>query len=124
MHLSHFKKALGVGAAILIATSGSAFAATILTADTDLMSGPGSSTKIIGRLQADSNVAVSQTQGDWCLLTAPSKGWVACTNIDGLPGARVNAAPAAPTGYDFNADPNFGPAAQGGLHTVTNGSFS
>ncbi len=67
----------------------------------------------------DDNVAVNRTSGDWCRISAPTTGWIPCNNVSGLTTAqRTNSvAPAAAQGYDWSTDPNFGPAAQGGLHT-------
>lgn len=124
MKISNLKSAVALGAAVLTLSVGGAFAATMVDSNVDIMSGPGAKFHTIGKLKADDNVAVVKTSGDWCRISAPTTGWIPCNNINGLTtGQRTNSAPKN-TGYDWATDPNFGPAAQGGMHTVYNGSFS
>jgi uncharacterized protein YraI len=126
MKMTNLKSALALGAAVLTLSVGGAFAATMVDSNVDIMSGPGANFHTVGKLKMDDNVAVVRTSGDWCRISAPTTGWIPCNNISGLTtGQRTNSvAPAVNKGYDWATDPNFGPAAQGGLHTVYNGSFS
>ena len=126
MKIANLKSALALGAAVLTLSVGGAFAAsTMVDSNVDIMSGPSASSHTIGKLKMDDNVAVVRTSGDWCRISAPTSGWIPCNNINGLTtGQRTNSAAPVNKGYDWATDPNFGPAAQGGMHTVYNGSFS
>jgi uncharacterized protein YraI len=122
MNVRSLTAALGVGAAILITSIGSASAAVTTSDKVDVMSGPGANFKIVGTLAADQTVAVSSQNADWCEISGPATGWVACASLNGFTPSRVNAAPAN-NGYDFNTDPLNGPNAAGSLHSVHGGSF-
>jgi uncharacterized protein YraI len=124
MKTSHLTSAFALAATVLALGASGAFAAVTVNTTADLMAGPGQNFKTVARLQADTNVTVTATNKDWCKVDAAgTKGWIACSSLDGMPVTRVNTAPKATTGYDFQSDPYFGPTVAGGNHTVYNGEF-
>lgn len=125
MKTSRLAKAVAVGATLLTLSVGSAFAAITVDTNANLMAGPGQNFKTVARLQANTNVTLTGMNKAWCKVDAAGTvGWIACSDLNGLPAARVNAAPKAKTSYDYQNDPYLGPTVPGGLHTVYNGSFS
>ena len=121
MSILNLKSAFVLGAAIVGLSAGGAFAAVTTDSELNLMSGPDQNSKLIATLDANTTVSVGQMSGDWCQITAPSKGWVACANLQGLSRTNIGVSAGATTGYDFNTDPWLGP--NGGLHSVNNGEF-
>ena len=123
MKTSHLTSALALGATLIALSAGGAFAAVTVDTTANLMAGPGQNFKIVARLQANTNVTLSAMDKDWCKVDAAgTKGWIACADLSGLPGARVNSS-AKTTSYDYENDPYLGPTVPGGLHTLYNGSF-
>ena len=118
------KLAAGLAAAILCVGVGGAFAATTLDNDSNVMARASANSKLIGTLTAGQTVKVASQSGSWCKVTAPTAGWISCTDINGL-ASRTNSAPAptapANTGYDYDSDPYLGP--HGGLHSMDNGTY-
>jgi uncharacterized protein YraI len=124
MKTPHLTSALALGAAILALSVGGAFAAVTVDSTANLMAGPGQNFKTVARLKADTNVSLTAMNKDWCKVDAAgTEGWIACSNLNGLPAPRVNAAAKTTTSYDSSSDPLFGSAVQGGMHTVYNGEF-
>lgn len=112
---THLKSAFMLGAAIAGLSAGGAFAAVTTSDALNVMSGPDTNTRIVAKLDADTTVSLGRTSGDWCQITAPSKGWVACANLDGL--ARTNlSANTGWSGYDYSTDPYLGPNAPTSPH--------
>ena len=89
----NFTKMLGLSAAIITLSVGGAFAATNLSSDVNLMSGPGDHFKVLTQLKAGDSVTVSRQSGEWCRINAPQAGWIPCSDADNP--SRVNFA--APT---------------------------
>jgi uncharacterized protein YgiM (DUF1202 family) len=124
MKTSHHRSAIAVGAAIVAFSVGGAFAAVTVDSTANLMSGPGQNYRTVARLKADTNVSLTAMNKDWCKVDAAgTTGWIACSDLNGVPAPRVNAAAKAKTGYDYENDPYLGPTVPGGLHTLYNGSF-
>ncbi|HVY50191.1 MAG TPA: SH3 domain-containing protein [Devosia sp.] len=118
----NLKSAFVLGAAFVGLSAGAAFAAVTTSDQVNLMAGPNQNSKIIATLAANTTVSVGQMSGDWCRITAPARGWVACANLDGL--SRTNlGVKTGFTGYEYDTDPYLGSSAPGGLHTPYNGEF-
>jgi uncharacterized protein YgiM (DUF1202 family) len=125
MKTSRLTKTVAVGATLLTLSVSGAFAAITVDSNANLMAGPGQNFKTVARLQANTNVTLTSMSKDWCKVDAAGTiGWIACANLNGLPAARVNAAPKASTSTDYQTDPYFGPTVAGGLHTIYHGSYS
>jgi len=124
MKTPHHTSALALGVAVLALSVGGAFAAVTVDSTANLMAGPGQNFKTVARLQADTNVTITAMNKDWCKVDAAgTKGWIACSNLNGLAAPRVNAATKTNTSYDYQSDPYLGPTVMGGSHTIYNGEF-
>jgi uncharacterized protein YgiM (DUF1202 family) len=119
MKLLGFNLAAGLAGAVLVATAGGVFAAS-LDNDVNVMAGPTANSKIVAALKAGDQLSVASQRSSWCQITAPATGWVPCSDINQLNRTDL-ATPAAPKGYDYNTDPYLGP--NGGIHSVYNGQF-
>jgi uncharacterized protein YraI len=96
----NMEKAIGLGAAILTLTAGSAFAATT-TGHLQVLAGPGDNYQQVGEINGEQSVSVLKTNGDWCEISSPKAGWVACAQLSDLP--RTNQAPSLSTVPDFGS---------------------
>ena len=124
MKTPRLTSALALGAAVLALSVGGAFAAVTVDTTANLMAGPGQNFKTVARLKADTSVTITAMNKDWCKIDAAgTRGWIACSDLNGLPAPRVNAAAKAKASYDYENDPYLGPTVPGGLHTLYNGSF-
>jgi uncharacterized protein YgiM (DUF1202 family) len=110
----------GIAGAVLLATAGGAFAAS-LDNDVNVMARPSANSKIVAALKAGDQLSVASQRSSWCQITAPAEGWVPCSDINELNRTNLATPPEAPKGYDYNTDPYLGP--NGGIHTVYNGQF-
>lgn len=106
MKLSTLTSTLALGATILTLGVGGALAATTIDTSVDVLSGPGSHFKMVGKLPAGQTVKVTREASDWCRVsTAQATGWVTCSDIDGLaPKAIAPAAAPATSSPDWTSD--------------------
>lgn len=126
--MSNVKSAFALGAAIVALSVGGAFAAGVQTeGQVNVMAGPGDNYKLVGRLEANADVAIVRQSGDWCRITADAiKGWVSCGELS-TAAPRTDTAPAvaqAWNGYNYNTDPIIGPSGITPFHPEHSGSFN
>lgn len=124
MITTKFKRAVGLGVAIVTLSAGSAFAAVTTDASVNVMAGPGAKFHTVAHLTAGADVSITATDKAWCKIAAPgANGWIPCSDVNGAKPKPVASVTAPMTsgwhGYDYNTDPLFGP--NGGQHTLYNG---
>lgn len=108
---SNINKVIGLGLAVLTVTAGSAFAAST-TGNLTVYSGPSDSSPQVGEIQGQQTFNITSRNGDWCEISSPKAGWVACAQLSDAPrmnsfgGPMVNTGgPVTLPGYDPHSDP-------------------
>ena len=77
-------KVLGLGAAVITLTAGVALAAST-TGNLQVYSGPSDTSQLVGEITGEQNFSVVKQSGDWCEITSPKAGWVACAQLSDAP---------------------------------------
>jgi len=102
-------RVFGLGVAILTLTAGSALAAST-SGGLTVYSGPSDSSTQVGEIKGQQTFSIAKRSGDWCEITSPLAGWVACAMLSDAPrtnlggpslGVGANVAPL----WDPQSDP-------------------
>ena len=110
---SNINKSIGIGLAVLTLTAGSAFAAST-TGNLTVYSGPSDSSPQVGEIRGQQTFNITSRNGDWCEITSPKAGWVACAQLSDAPRTNFANGPAGDVntggavtlpGYDPHSDP-------------------
>lgn len=95
MNIAKLPKVLGLGAAIIAVTAGSALAATA-TASVNVRTGPGTQYRVVDTLRPGERVSIVDQAGGWCAVRANGPdGWVSCRYLSDRnyrtvrPGVRI-----------------------------------
>ena len=106
--MTNFTKILGLGVAVLTLSAGAAFAAST-SGGLTVYSGPSDSSAQVGVISGDQTFSVAKQSGDWCQITSPKAGWVACAQLSDAPRTNMVRTPVTSNDispiYDPKSDP-------------------
>ena len=88
----NFTKVLGLGVAVLTLTAGSAFAAST-TGHLTVYSSPSDTSAQVGEITGQQTFSIARRSGEWCEITSPKAGWVACAQLSDAPRTNLAGGP-------------------------------
>ena len=88
----NINKAIGLGLAVLTITAGSALAAST-SGHLTVYASPNDSAAVVGTINGAQTFSIVKRSGDWCKITSPQAGWVACSQLSDAPRTNFSNGP-------------------------------